>query len=67
MKQAKYEIWKTEIGNRDLWYWHLVSANGRILCVSQGYRTKQAAGKGIDAVQAAQDTTRRMDKEWPTT
>jgi len=37
------------IGRDGLYYWHLKSANGEILCHSEGYNSKQAAQNGINA------------------
>ncbi|MGO9462673.1 MAG: YegP family protein [Isosphaeraceae bacterium] len=35
----------------DKWYWHLKAANHEIVAQGQGYSTKEACLKGIEAVR----------------
>lgn len=41
----------TEGGAEEQFYWHLISNNGRVLCVSEAYTTAEHASEGIDAAE----------------
>ena len=45
---AKFEI---ETGKDGQFYWHFKSANGEIVCHSEGYTTKDSAMTGIESVK----------------
>lgn len=42
-----YKVYK---GADKQWYWHVKAKNGEIIAQSEGYKTKQAAQKGIKAL-----------------
>lgn len=37
------------LGRNGQYYWRLKASNGEILCVSEGYTTKQNAYNGVEA------------------
>ena len=47
MNHEKFEIFK---GKSRQWYFRLKAANGKIICQSEGYTTKQGAVKGCKSV-----------------
>ena len=47
-KQPKFEIHKSK---DDKFYFNLISPNGKVLCTSETYNSKQSAYVGIAAVQ----------------
>lgn len=48
-RPAHYEVFRGRGG----WYFHLVAPNGEILTVSESYRTKWGANRGIKAAKRA--------------
>jgi uncharacterized protein YegP (UPF0339 family) len=46
-----YEIWKNPSDGK--WYWHFKAKNNEIICHSQGYKSRQGARKGINAMKRA--------------
>lgn len=48
MKTGKFEIFKD---NKNEFRFRLIARNGRIICQSEGYKTRQGVTGGIQAVQ----------------
>jgi uncharacterized protein YegP (UPF0339 family) len=54
MKRGKFEYWRTaehSYTTNGNWYWHLIAANGKIICQSEGYKTRAGCIKGIESVK----------------
>jgi uncharacterized protein YegP (UPF0339 family) len=49
-KKGKFEWWKIA-GAKEPFRWRLKASNGRIICQSEGYRTRRGCLNGIAAVQ----------------
>jgi uncharacterized protein YegP (UPF0339 family) len=49
--RAYFNIFKSDKNN--LWYWHLVGANGEIMTGSEGYTSKQHAQRAAENFQQA--------------
>jgi hypothetical protein len=49
-KKGRFEWWETR-GAEEPFRWRLKSSNGRIVCQSEGYKTKRSCLNGIAAVQ----------------
>lgn len=48
MDNPKFQIFK---GKDDQFYFRLKAGNGEIICIGEGYRSKQACQNGIDAIK----------------
>lgn len=45
---SKFELFKDKIGE---WRFNFIARNGKVVCSSEGYKTKQGALNGIYCIQ----------------
>ncbi|WP_194838570.1 DUF1508 domain-containing protein [Nocardia sp. XZ_19_369] len=55
---AKFELFTDKAGQTRF---HLVAANGEVICASQGYASKAGAVKGINSVKTNAATAEIVD------
>ncbi|RLE59796.1 MAG: DUF1508 domain-containing protein [Thermoprotei archaeon] len=60
MAKARFELYKDKSGE---WRFRLVAPNNETIAVSEGYSSKQAAIKGIEAVKKYAATAEIVEKE----
>ena len=50
MRKPKFEYHRSKAD--DQWYWRLKARNGKVIAVSEGYKTKRACLGGIESVRS---------------